>query len=245
MKYFGTLSDEKFNHAGVPQETKLGPILFLIMINDALANSHIPYYKYVDDLTLVECRIDGQQSELQTYLSLFHKWAFDNNMKLNPSKCLSLNVTFSRNPQPHPVLSIDSTPLPIVHNTKILGVIVQSNLKWDGHVTEIIKKCNRKLYMFRTINKYGLPLEDLKTVYIGYIRPVLEYCAPVFNGGLTKGHVKSLEQIQKRIFKIMLGLEYVSYQDACLMLDLPSLESRRQRLCLEFAKKTSQPPGLS
>ena len=180
VKYFGTLSDEKFNHAGVPQGTKLGPILFLIMINDALANSHIPYYKYVDDLTLVECRIDGQQSELQTYLSLFHKWAFDNNMKLNPSKCLSLNVTFSRNPQPHPVLSIDSTPLPIVHSTKILGVIVQSNLKWDGHVTEIIKKCNRKLYMFRTIKKYGLPLEDLKTVYIGYIRPVLEYLRPCF-----------------------------------------------------------------
>ena len=101
----------------------------------------------------------------------------------------------------------------------------------------MIKKCNRKLYMFRTIKKYGLPLEDLKTVYIGYIRPVLEYCAPVFNGGLTKGHVKSLEQIQKRVFKIILGHEYVNYQDACLMLDLPTLETRRQRLCLEFAQK--------
>ena len=149
-------------------------------------------------------------------------------MKLNPSKCLSLNVTFSRNPQPHPFLSIDDTPLPIVHIDQ--GVIVQSNLEWDGQVTEIIKKCNRKLYMFRTIIKHGLPLEDLKIVYIGYICPVLEYCATVFNGGRKK---------QKRVFKIMLGREYVSYQHAWLMLDLPSLESRRQRLCLEFATKNN------
>ena len=151
-------------------------------------------------------------------------------MKLNTSKCFALNVTFSRNPQPHPILTIDDTLLPNVHSTKILGVIVQSNLKWDGHIAEIIKKCNRKLYMFRTIRKYGLPLDDLKTVYTGYIRPVLEYCAPVFNGGLTKGHVKSLEQIQKRVFKIMLGPNYVSYQHACRMLDLPTLESRRHKL---------------
>ena len=120
------MSDQKLNHAGVPQGTKLGPILFLVMINDALCDSHIPYYKYVDDLTLVECRTHGQQSELQSYLSQFHKWALENNMKLNPSKCLSMNVSFSRNPLPPQMLCIENTPLPNVPSIKILGVIFKS-----------------------------------------------------------------------------------------------------------------------
>ena len=146
---------------------------------------------------------------------------------------------------PHPILHIDDTLLPIVLSTKILGVIIQSNLKWDEHVSEIVKKCNRKLYMFRTIKKYGLPLSDLKTVYIGYIRPVLEYCAPVFNGGLTKSHIKALEQIQKRVFKIMLGHDYVCYQSACQLLDLPTLECRRKKLSEDFAKSLIKHPACN
>ena len=54
MKYKGQISDVKVNNAGVPQGTKLGPILFLVMVNDACHDSPFPFYKYVDDLTLVE-----------------------------------------------------------------------------------------------------------------------------------------------------------------------------------------------
>ena len=114
VKYFGTLSDYKSNHSGVPQGTKLGPVLFLVMINDALCDSNIPYYKYVDDLTLLECRTQGQESELQFNISQFHQWALENNMKLNPSKCFSMNVTFSRNPQLPEILCIDNIQLPSV-----------------------------------------------------------------------------------------------------------------------------------
>ena len=200
VKYFGTLSEYNLNHAGVPQGTKLGPLLFLVMINDALCDITIPYYKYVDDLTLLECRTDCQESQLQCYLSKLNQWSHKNNMKLNPSKCLAMNVSFSRNQQLPGTYCIDNTQLPWVSSAKILGVIIQSNLKWDGHVSEIRKKCNRKLYMFRSIKQHGLSVDDLKTVYIGYIRPVLEYCAPVFNSGLTMCQRKCLEQIQKRVF---------------------------------------------
>ena len=96
--------------------------------------------------------------------------------------------------------------------------------------------------MFRSIKKHGLSLEDLKTVYIGYIRPVLEYCAPVFNSGLTKCQIKSLEQIQKRVLKIMLGQQYVSYENACQLLNLPTLESRRRKLSEDFAKSLINHP---
>ena len=92
--------------------------------------------------------------------------------------------------------------------------------------------------MFRTIKNTGYLLKISKP-YTLVISALSLNIAPLFSmAGLTKGHVKNLEQIQKRVFKIMLGREYVSYQDECLMLDLPSLESR-------ICPKTSQPPGLS
>ena len=165
------------------------------------------------------------------------------NMKLNPSKCLSMNVTFSRNPPLPNVLCIDNMQLPNVSSVKILGVTIQSNLKWDAHILDIIKRCNRKLYMFRSIKQHGLSLEDLKTVYIGYIRPVLEYCAPVFNSGITNSQVKSLERIQKRVLKMMLGKKYVSYENACYLLNLPTLEARRRKLSEDFSKTLINHPA--
>ena len=56
VRYKGHISDVKINNAGVPQGTKLGPILFLIMVNDACYDCVLPFYKYVDDLTIVESR---------------------------------------------------------------------------------------------------------------------------------------------------------------------------------------------
>ena len=96
--------------------------------------------------------------------------------------------------------------------------------------------------MFRSIKQYGLSLEDLKTVYVGYIRPVLEYCAPVFHSSLTKSQIKKIEQIQKRVFRLILGKLYVSYENACHVLKLPTLESRRRTLCHVFAKSLSKHP---
>ena len=171
------------------------------MINDACENIPIDCYKYVDDLTLLECRKVTDPSDLPAVFYSLGQWSCQNHMKLNPSKCFSLSVTFSKNPPAEPTLYIDDSPLQNFQSVKILGVIVQSNLKWDLHVTEILKKYNRKLYMFRLLKRYGLSVADLKLVYTGYIRPVMEYFTPVFNGGLTQKQIRSLEQVKKKSMK--------------------------------------------
>ena len=99
--------------------------------------------------------------------------------------------------------------------------------------------------MFRTLKQHGLSSEDLKTVYIGYIRPLLEYCAPIFHSGLTKSQAKGLEKIQKRVFKIMLGQQYEGYESTCQMLNLPTLEARRKQLSVDFAKTLTTHPTCS
>ena len=131
-------------------------------------------------------------------------------MKLNPSKCTTMTITFCKNPPQRQTLSIADVELSVVTEAKILGVVLQSNLKWDSHVTHVMKKYNRKLYtcMLRSLKRFNIPVTDLVTAYSGYIRPFLEYGCPVFNGSLTKKQESQLETIQKRACRIVLGKTY-------------------------------------
>ena len=232
--YNGTLSDIKVNHAGVPQGTRLGPILFLIMVNDLCENLPIHYFKYVDDLSLVQCRKSMNVSQLQPSLNYVQHWSLANNMSLNPSKCFTLQFTFMKIPPPPEIIFINNSVLINLPSAKILGVIIQSDLKWNLHVNHLVKRCNRKLYMLRKLKKFNLPLKDLVLIYTGYIRPILEYCAPVFHSGLTLEQRNSLEKIQRRVCRIILGQHFISYSNACQVCDLPTLEDRRLALCIIY-----------
>ena len=155
-----------------------------IDILHAYSNSPVQHMKYVDDLTLIESRRITQQTRIQDALDDMNEWTRNNNMKLNPSKCTTMIITFCKNPPQRETLSIADVELSAVTEAKLLGVVLQSNLKWDSHVTHVIKKCNRKLYMLRSLKRFNIPVTDLVTVYSVYIRP--EYGCPVFNGSLTK-----------------------------------------------------------
>ena len=242
VKYSGSMSNWNTIDAGVPQGTKLGPILFLIMINDACEAAPIRYLKYVDDLTLIESRKLTQQPLMQDALNDFSSWTGNNNMKLNPTKCCTMQVTFCKRPPPPEPLFIDNVKLSVVTEAKILGIVVQANLKWDSHILQVVKKCNRKLYMLRSLKRFHIPLIDLVTVYSGYIRPVLEYGTPVFNGALTKKQESQLETIQKRACKIMLGTSYSTYAEALVMCNIGTLLERRKKLCIDFAHSLEKNP---
>ena len=83
--------------AGVPQGTKLGPILFVIMINDLkTASPRSSNWKYVDDVTISEIVPTREVSILQNELNVIGDWTSTNNMKLNPKKCKEIIVSFRR-----------------------------------------------------------------------------------------------------------------------------------------------------
>ena len=75
VRYFGKLSDQATVRSGLPQGTTLGPISFLLMINDACKDSEVPYFKYMDDLTLVKSRKGNQPQSMQIALNDFHDWS--------------------------------------------------------------------------------------------------------------------------------------------------------------------------
>eukprot|EP00057_Strongylocentrotus_purpuratus_P001908 XP_003723460.1 PREDICTED: RNA-directed DNA polymerase from mobile element jockey-like [Strongylocentrotus purpuratus] len=95
VRYRGVTSEWVTLKAGVPQGTKLGLIVFLIVINNALRDSNIAYWKYVDDVTVVDTRFAGDQSILlEATLQHFAEWSTSNGMSLNPAKCESMQVCF-------------------------------------------------------------------------------------------------------------------------------------------------------
>ncbi|KAI8489106.1 hypothetical protein Bbelb_330910 [Branchiostoma belcheri] len=101
----------------------------------------------------------------------------------------------------------------------------------------MLSKANGRLFMLRRLKRFNLTTDDLIQVYTSYVRPVVEYCAPVWHSGLTSSQTVRLERIQKRALRTILGERYINYETALQNTNLQTLEQRRTDLCLKFAKK--------
>ena len=159
-------------------------------------------------------------------------------MEANPIKCQAMYSAPAkrRGPIVLPDLTIDGTPLPVVYQCKLLGVHMNSALNWNTHVSEIISKANRCIFILITAKKFRFNLKSMITLYIWYIRTSLEYAAPVWHPGLTAVQNARIERVQKRCLRIILGREYVGYEEALERLGLASLHSRREMLTLRLGR---------
>ena len=138
-----------------------------------------------------------------------------------------------RSSQP-PVLKIAGNEFEVVTETKPLSLTVQSNLTWDKQVDNMVAESSSRLYMLNRLKRFGLPMEDLVSVFVSYVRPVVEYATPVWHGSLTDDQSKKLESIQKRACRIILGANYRSYTQAPDLTGLQPLYDRRLQLCTKF-----------
>ena len=189
-------------NAGVPQGTKLGSILFLVMVND-LKTLQSGRWKYVDDLTISEVIPKHSQSNMQHELDCISNWCDRNYMKLNPKKCKELRVNFQRAQPELPQLTIDGTSLETINSHKLLGLHIQKYLKWNEHVDIITKKAAKRLYIIRTLKRSGVPDDDLISIYTPLIRSILDYGCAVWHTCLLSFLVEKIERIQKRFFRVI------------------------------------------
>lgn len=246
VRYNDSISPWLDLSGGVPQGTLTGPATFVAQANDAALTTepNKMALKYVDDLTLVENTFCDKTSTIQDNLKDFDDWADMNKMNLNPKKCMFMDVSFSRNPYVSGPLRLSGEDLQSTDVIKILGVKITKNLKWDVHISDIVKRASGRLFMLTTLKRFGLPIEDLKTIYIGFIRPLAEYAVPAWHPGLSEHQHYALERIQKRACRIMLGTKYGSYIDALEQCQLTNLRTRREQICLQFINKLVKSPAF-
>lgn len=220
-------------NAGVPQGTRLGPLFFLVMINDLETN--LPIYKYVDDCTIYEIvSRSSPNSSLQSNIDTINDWTERNNMRLNVSKTKELRVSFLKDSLLFDTLSSSSSDIEIVEDFKLLGVTISSNLSWNTHVNNICVKASKRLYALRVLKRSGAPAKDLVTVYCAFIRPVLEYACQVWHFSLPQCLSNQIEHIQQRALKI--AFPQLSYAASLDCTNLSRLHQRRVDQCQSLYK---------
>ena len=213
--------------AGVPQGTKLGPWLFLIMIND-LSVADTTLWKYVDDTTLAESVSKNEISSMQSRVDELVRQSEADGFQLNESKCKELRISFSRSESTVHHITINDKQIEVVSSAKLLGVVVSDNLKWNAHVDSICKKAATRLYFLKQLKRAKVPPKDMLLFYTTCIRPVLEYACPVFHNSLPQYQSNEMERLQKRALRII--QPDLSYAEALVALHITSLYERRQAL---------------
>ena len=159
-------------------------------------------------------------------------------MKLNEKKTKNMIFNFTKNHQFTTKLSVNEIDLEVVQKTKLLGTVLTNNLSWNRNTEELVKKSFKRMHLLFKISSFTKSREDLKAIYLTYIRSVAEQSAVVWHSSLTEKNRKQLERIQKAAVKVILGKSYTTYKDALKELNLDSLNDRRKKLCLRFAKNT-------
>ena len=222
LRIGNSTSTEQYTNGGIPQGTKLAPILFAVMISE-LISTWGPRIKFVDDLTALEIVPRNSPSYMNHIVSDIQTFACHNNMKLNLEKCKEMTVDFLQyNATKWQPICINGKQVEVVTVFKLLGVYLSSDLTWTAHCEYIIKKANRRLYALRKLKKSGVSSSDIVVVYCTVIRTMIEYASVVFPN-LSQTLSKDLERVQKRAMSIIYPSH--SYMDAL------SFEGSQTPLC--------------
>jgi hypothetical protein len=192
-------------YAGVPQGSVLGPLLFLIFINDIVHVINNCKIRLFADDTCLFIEVDEPQSAalaLNEDLEKLNQWANKWKVDFSPPKTEEVIITRKRVPMDHAQIFLDTEPIKTVLNHKHLGLTLSHDLTWGVHIDEIIDKANRRLGIMRSL-KYKVDQLSLERIYTGFVRPLLEYGDIVWDhpGELTA----KLEAVQLNAARIVVG----------------------------------------
>ena len=191
---------------GVPQGSILGPLLFLLYVNDLPLSLGSSTDMYADDTTVHASNKNISQVELslQSDLHSVNEWCIHNNMAINPikTKCMILCTKQKCVLNNTLCLSIDNSVIENVTCHKLLGIYIDHCLTWKPHIDKTCAKLTSKLYLLRRIQNY-LTLEMKQMFYNAYITPIFDFgCITWQHAG--KSSLKRLTRIQNRAARIIM-----------------------------------------
>jgi ribonuclease P/MRP protein subunit RPP40 len=218
--------------SGVPQGSVLGPLCFILYIND-LPNvvQHCKLKLYADDVKVYTTfKPSLLVNDLQRDLDAISAWARSWQLCISVAKTFVLHIGAKN---PHRVYSINDTPIASADSIKDLGVNIVSDLSWSKHVSEVVKKANRTcnviLHGFANHN-----IELYMSAFNSYVKPILNYCCYVYNPVLCRD-IDLIENVlrayTRRAFR-KCRLPYMCYTDRLAKLNMLSVERTRFIACL-------------
>lgn len=213
--------------SGVPQGTVLGPVLFLMYINDLPDGLSSHTRLFADDCVVYRSITEeSDSSSLQHDLDKLGEWETKWQMKFNIAKCHTLRISKSR----HPIdtsYSLHGSPLGAVSEADYLGVKLTSNLTWTPHINRTVARANQALGFIRR-NLRSAPHPLRQSAYFALVRPRLEYSSTVWSP-YTQTDKHRVEKVQRRAARFVTGRfrNKSSVTDMLTQLGWDSLEERR------------------
>ena len=266
VKWKGVTSSERKLNGGGPQGSLFGNWEYLGQSNENAECVDEGYkFKFVDDLSVLEkinllliglashnykstvandVSLSGQiisaeHLKSQYYLDSIQNWTRNQKMILNDQKTKVMIFNFTENHQFSTRLKLNDEKLEVVKQAKLLGLILTDDLKWDENTHYLVKRAYARMQILRKASTFTNNISDLRTIYIMYIRSILEQNCVVWHSNLSEKNTVKLERVQKVAVRIIVG-NYEDYGKALEKLDLEPLSDRRVELCKKFAIKCTE-----
>ena len=218
--------------SGVPQGTVLGPLLFLIYINNLPKGILSNVRLFADDCILYkEIKSSNDSAQLQADIDIITTWEKTWQMNFNKTKCYSMKITHKKNPVVT-TYKMDDTTLDEVKSYPYLGVEISKDMNWATHINSISNKANRMLGLLRR-NIHSCSSDVKSIAYKALVRPRLEYCNTVLDP-YHKTHKNIIERVQRRAARFVTN-DYNRETSATALvknLDWDTMEDRRTKLRL-------------
>ena len=213
-------------YSGVPQGSVIGPLLFIIFINNivtCVADSNVGISMFADDTKL----FSTCPTELQSSIDSGTSWLLNHKLKLANHKCHILNIR-KQHVSNHSQFTIENDTVQSKPAIKDLGVYVSHDLKWASHINYVYN--NAAQYSYQILKTFrSKNIWTYKKLLLTYIRPKLEYNTPVWSPYLKKD-VDKIERVQRYFTKQIFfrcNVPFNSYQDRLYKLNIKSLQHRR------------------
>ena len=207
VTYNGTQSEQQTIKCGVPQGSILGPLLFLVYINDLPHICHNTFpVLFADDTNLFISgkNINHLEQTINTELDNIILWLKANKLSLNNKKTLFMLFSGFKKTKPSIKFKIEGESISETVKSKFLGVIIDNKLSWKDHIAYISGKIARRIGIILKARKYLLK-ESLISLYYSFIYPYLIDCNHVW-GLACKTHLDSLIKLQKGAIRIIVGV---------------------------------------
>ena len=225
--------------SGVPQGSILGPLLFLVYINDLfLSIQHSNAFSFADDTKLFKQIFDLVDSlQLQEDLNSLAVWSHDY-LAFNTNKFVHLSF----NNKLLTSYKIDDLPITSSSSHRDLGIILSSDLSWKAHYNLISSRAYKTLGLLRRTFSQCINISTKRTLYIALVRSQLLYCSPLWHPYLIQD-ISALERVQRRATKYILNDYNSDYKTRLIKLNLLPLMYTFELCDILFFIKSIQNPS--